>query len=150
VAEGGGLLNRCRVKSSTGGSNPPLSAIQSTSPIHSTRNNLNSAINVDNLLIFATPGESLSRTFSRQSVLLGGDSLFREIRSIQALFPGRTWTNPISLRERYADLLGQGRLSLGHSHSKAARTWGPPGGWTLKFLQSARRDGQPRGCAILT
>jgi hypothetical protein len=27
VAEGGGLLNRCRVKSSTGGSNPPLSAI---------------------------------------------------------------------------------------------------------------------------
>src|ERR1035438_7507191 len=26
VAEGGGLLNRCRVKSSTGGSNPPLSA----------------------------------------------------------------------------------------------------------------------------
>ena len=30
VAEGGGLLNRCRVKSSTGGSNPPLSAIEST------------------------------------------------------------------------------------------------------------------------
>jgi hypothetical protein len=27
VAEGGGLLNRCRTKSSTGGSNPPLSAI---------------------------------------------------------------------------------------------------------------------------
>jgi hypothetical protein len=27
VAEGGGLLNRCRVKSPTGGSNPPLSAI---------------------------------------------------------------------------------------------------------------------------
>ena len=26
VAEGGGLLNRCRTKSSTGGSNPPLSA----------------------------------------------------------------------------------------------------------------------------
>ena len=26
MAEGGGLLNRCRVKSSTGGSNPPLSA----------------------------------------------------------------------------------------------------------------------------
>ena len=26
VAEGGGLLNRCRVKSSTGGSNPPLSS----------------------------------------------------------------------------------------------------------------------------
>ena len=26
VAEGGGLLNRYRVKSSTGGSNPPLSA----------------------------------------------------------------------------------------------------------------------------
>jgi hypothetical protein len=29
VAEGGGLLNRCRVKSSTGGSNPPLSASKS-------------------------------------------------------------------------------------------------------------------------
>jgi hypothetical protein len=29
VAEGGGLLNRCTVKSCTGGSNPPLSAIQS-------------------------------------------------------------------------------------------------------------------------
>jgi hypothetical protein len=29
VAEGGGLLNRCRTKSSTGGSNPPLSAIKS-------------------------------------------------------------------------------------------------------------------------
>jgi hypothetical protein len=28
---GGGLLNRCRVKSSTGGSNPPLSAIESAS-----------------------------------------------------------------------------------------------------------------------
>jgi hypothetical protein len=27
VAEGGGLLNRYRVKSSIGGSNPPLSAI---------------------------------------------------------------------------------------------------------------------------
>src|SRR5512137_2789102 len=27
VAEGGGLLNRCTVKSRTGGSNPPLSAI---------------------------------------------------------------------------------------------------------------------------
>jgi hypothetical protein len=27
VAEGGGLLNRCTVKSCTGGSNPPLSAI---------------------------------------------------------------------------------------------------------------------------
>ena len=27
MAEGGGLLNRCRVKSSTGGSNPPLSTI---------------------------------------------------------------------------------------------------------------------------
>jgi hypothetical protein len=26
VAEGGGLLNRCTVKSCTGGSNPPLSA----------------------------------------------------------------------------------------------------------------------------
>ncbi len=26
MAEGGGLLNRCRTKSSTGGSNPPLSA----------------------------------------------------------------------------------------------------------------------------
>ena len=31
VAEGGGLLNRCRVKSSTGGSNPPLSASESFS-----------------------------------------------------------------------------------------------------------------------
>ena len=31
VAEGGGLLNRCRTKSSTGGSNPPLSAIKSKS-----------------------------------------------------------------------------------------------------------------------
>ena len=29
VAEGGGLLNRCTVKSCTGGSNPPLSATQS-------------------------------------------------------------------------------------------------------------------------
>jgi hypothetical protein len=29
VAEGGGLLNRYRVKSSIGGSNPPLSAIHS-------------------------------------------------------------------------------------------------------------------------
>ncbi len=29
MAEGGGLLNRCRVKSSTGGSNPPLSASES-------------------------------------------------------------------------------------------------------------------------
>ena len=29
VAEGGGLLNRYRVKSSIGGSNPPLSATQS-------------------------------------------------------------------------------------------------------------------------
>jgi hypothetical protein len=28
VAEGGGLLNRCTVKSCTGGSNPPLSATQ--------------------------------------------------------------------------------------------------------------------------
>ena len=27
MAEGGGLLNRCTVKSRTGGSNPPLSAI---------------------------------------------------------------------------------------------------------------------------
>ena len=27
MAEGGGLLNRCTVKSCTGGSNPPLSAI---------------------------------------------------------------------------------------------------------------------------
>ncbi len=37
VAEGGGLLNRCRTKSSTGGSNPPLSAIpfsSSRGPIH--------------------------------------------------------------------------------------------------------------------
>ena len=36
VAEGGGLLNRCRVKSSTGGSNPPLSAIDlnNTMKIH--------------------------------------------------------------------------------------------------------------------
>ena len=32
VAEGGGLLNRCRVKSSTGGSNPPLSARPSCIP----------------------------------------------------------------------------------------------------------------------
>ncbi len=31
MAEGGGLLNRCRVKSSTGGSNPPLSASESFS-----------------------------------------------------------------------------------------------------------------------
>ena len=30
VAEGGGLLNRYRVKSSIGGSNPPLSAIDSS------------------------------------------------------------------------------------------------------------------------
>src|ERR1019366_6130401 len=30
VAEGGGLLNRCTVKSRTGGSNPPLSAISSS------------------------------------------------------------------------------------------------------------------------
>ena len=30
MAEGGGLLNRYRVKSSIGGSNPPLSAIEST------------------------------------------------------------------------------------------------------------------------
>jgi hypothetical protein len=30
VAEGGGLLNRYRVKSSIGGSNPPLSASKST------------------------------------------------------------------------------------------------------------------------
>ena len=29
MAEGGGLLNRCTVKSCTGGSNPPLSATQS-------------------------------------------------------------------------------------------------------------------------
>jgi hypothetical protein len=29
VAEGGGLLNRYRVKNSIGGSNPPLSATQS-------------------------------------------------------------------------------------------------------------------------
>jgi hypothetical protein len=29
VAEGGGLLNRCTVKSCTGGSNPPLSAMES-------------------------------------------------------------------------------------------------------------------------
>ena len=29
MAEGGGLLNRYRVKSSIGGSNPPLSAIES-------------------------------------------------------------------------------------------------------------------------
>jgi hypothetical protein len=35
VAEGGGLLNRCRVKSSTGGSNPPLSASESFSVIFS-------------------------------------------------------------------------------------------------------------------
>src|SRR5690349_1428109 len=28
VAEGGGLLNRCTVKSRTGGSNPPLSATE--------------------------------------------------------------------------------------------------------------------------
>ena len=33
VAEGGGLLNRYRVKSSIGGSNPPLSAILSISII---------------------------------------------------------------------------------------------------------------------
>ena len=32
MAEGGGLLNRYRVKSSIGGSNPPLSAIESFSP----------------------------------------------------------------------------------------------------------------------
>ena len=32
VAEGGGLLNRYRVKSSIGGSNPPLSASESVSP----------------------------------------------------------------------------------------------------------------------
>jgi hypothetical protein len=32
VAEGGGLLNRCRTKSSTGGSNPPLSAIPFSKP----------------------------------------------------------------------------------------------------------------------
>ena len=31
MAEGGGLLNRCTVKSRTGGSNPPLSAILSGS-----------------------------------------------------------------------------------------------------------------------
>jgi hypothetical protein len=30
VAEGGGLLNRCTVKSCTGGSNPPLSASESS------------------------------------------------------------------------------------------------------------------------
>jgi len=33
VAEGGGLLNRCTVKSRTGGSNPPLSASLSFTPV---------------------------------------------------------------------------------------------------------------------
>jgi len=33
VAEGGGLLNRYRVKSSIGGSNPPLSAIETSDNI---------------------------------------------------------------------------------------------------------------------
>ena len=32
MAEGGGLLNRYRVKSSIGGSNPPLSAINLENP----------------------------------------------------------------------------------------------------------------------
>jgi hypothetical protein len=32
VAEGGGLLNRYRVKSSIGGSNPPLSAMNRPNP----------------------------------------------------------------------------------------------------------------------
>ena len=35
MAEGGGLLNRCTVKSRTGGSNPPLSAILRLYPLES-------------------------------------------------------------------------------------------------------------------
>ena len=51
-AEGGGLLNRYRAKSSIEGSNPSLSARQSSSLISSAQNNPNAAIHADNLRIF--------------------------------------------------------------------------------------------------
>jgi hypothetical protein len=47
-AEGGGLLNRYRAKSSIEGSNPSLSARQSTSLLSSAPNNRNAAIYAGN------------------------------------------------------------------------------------------------------
>ena len=67
-AEGGGLLNRYRAKSSIEGSNPSLSARQSTRPFRLIPHNANTATDAGNLL--------LRRVRENLCVELSADNLF--------------------------------------------------------------------------
>jgi hypothetical protein len=84
-AEGGGLLNRYRAKSSIEGSNPSLSARQSAPPIHSAQNNPNAAVYAANLLVLATP-KNLGRTFSQDLVLFSHGAFLSRDSSMQEWF----------------------------------------------------------------
>jgi hypothetical protein len=87
VAEGGGLLNRYRIKSSIGGSNPPLSAIYSsrTSDFHLNPGNIGVSAG---FRVSSSPREvaqSISHTFSSSGFLCLEIASFELDRGSKAL-----------------------------------------------------------------